>query len=786
MADLAERLAASLGNGFVVERELGGGGMSRVFLVRDETLGRHITVKLLSPELAEGVSADRFAREIRTVAQLQHPHVVPVLSAGALDGLPFYTMPYVSGESARGLVASGGNAIPVRRVVEILRDVAKALEWSHKNGVVHRDIKPDNILLTDNAAAVCDFGIAKAVRASRTPSQAPTLTAMGVSIGTPAYMAPEQALADADVDHRADVYSFGATAYELLTGQPPFADRPASSMLRAHVTELPPNLLAKRADVPAALADLVMRCLAKDPAARPASATEILAVLNDVTRPGPAMRARRVWAIGGAVALMAGAIVYGIATLQGRDTDSLPSLAVLPFRNLSGDSASEYFSDGMTEQLVSDLGRANGLRVAPRALTFAQKGSALDPAAIAANLRVALLVTGSVRRNGDRLRVEAELMDPTKGNRVWGATYDRGLDDVFLMQEEIARSIASSLKSTLTPRRSESQTTDGETYDLYLRGKHLVRNGRRRGALDSARALFQQAIARDSTFAPAWAGLSDAYLQMAEHVPPLTVLPKAKEAGRRAVQLDPTDVSAGIALANITLNFDWNWEAAEREYRRVIALHPDDPAPYLPLTFLLSASRRPDEALETETRRFALEQRREIDTLQSRIRHVRRLAQINAIAGRRAESDRALAELDRLDANSMVTHHTRAWVTLRWNPALAMSEIEIARASFKGQLPYLSHLGVIYGFAGRRDTTHRVIRELLRRAETEYVPKDQLFTLYLAAGDKRTAYRWLDRAVTERHWWLPYLNGHPMTEGVRFDPEYQRFLARIGVPPAAR
>lgn len=783
MADLAERLALSLGSGFKVQRELGGGGMARVFLVRDETLGRDITVKVLPPELAEGVSAERFAREIRTIAQLQHPHIVPVLSAGALDGLPFYTMPYVSGQSARGLL-SGGATIPLRRVVEILRDVAKALEWSHKHGVVHRDIKPDNILLTDNAAAVCDFGIAKAVSASRTPSRAPTLTGVGISIGTPAYMAPEQVLADTDADHRADLYSFGATAYELLTGHPPFAGRPAASLLRAQITEAPASLLAKRSDVPLALAQLVMRCLSKEPSGRPASAAEILSVLNDVTRPLARSRVTSPWAIG-AVLIVVAVIVIGATMRQTRGNDALPSIAVLPFRNLSGDSASEYFSDGMTEQLVSDLGRANGLRVAPRALSFAQKKSALDPRSLAEQLRVDLLVTGSVRRSGDRLRVEAELMDPAAGERVWGATYDRQLDDVFLMQEEIARSIASSLKVTLAHERSESQTTDGESYDLYLRGKHLVQFGRR-SALDSAVALFQQAVARDSTFAPAWAGLSEAYRQMAEHVTPLSVLPKAKDAARRAVQLDPTDMSAGLALANITLNFDWNWDAAEREYRRVLALHPDNPEPYQALSFFLSSSRRPDEALEVAASGFAAEKRREIDTLQARIRYLRRLAQINGVAGRREAAETALAELGRLAPNSMSTHHTRAWVSLNWNPAYAMSEIEIARATFRERLPFLSHLGVVYGFAGRRDTTRAIIRRILRRAQTEYVPKDQLFTLYLAAGDKASAYQWLHRAVEERHWWLPYLNGHPMTESVRFEPEYQRFLERIGVPAAAR
>jgi serine/threonine protein kinase/tetratricopeptide (TPR) repeat protein len=792
MRTLQEEVQNALGAGFQVERELGGGGMSRVFLVADGSLGRQVIVKVLSPELAEGVSVERFTREIRTVAQLQHPHIVPVLSAGRLAELPFYVMPFVSGRSARALVQEA-SVLPVRRVVDILRDVAKALDFAHRHGVVHRDIKPDNILLTENSATVCDFGIAKAVAAARSEPRDATLTTAGVSVGTPAYMAPEQVLGDVDVDHRADIYAFGATAYELLTGRAPFADRTPNAMLRAQVTETPTSIQSVRRDIPVTLAALVMRCLEKEPSRRPASAAELLSALENASGEHSTLPGRRPlwWGIGAVAvaALFFTAFYVGGSRSAGAST-RYPSVAVLPFTSPAGDSAAEYFSDGMTEQLVSDLSHATGLRVAPRAVTFAQKGKTEDPKDLAAKLHVELLVTGNARYSGDQLRVEVELMNARTGDRVWSDRYDRKRADVFLVQEEIARSIASALKTSLSKPRPPSQRTDAGTYDLYLRGRHFMRAspGRfvvPREPLDSAIHYFDRAIARDSSFAPAWAGLAGGYRLLAEHVVPLQVLPRAKEAARRAVQLDPTDLESGIALANVTLNFDWNWEAAEREYRRVLALHPDEPSIHMNLMQLYWAWRRYDEAIDLANRALDLELRRTTDTVAARVFWLQSVTRLHAFAGRRSEAEELLAQLLRADTSAW-THRTAGLVYLHWDAASAARHFEIARRTFGDQLPFLSHLGVAYGAAGQRDTTRRIIAELLRRSRTEYVPKDQLYSLFLSIGERREALRWLHRAADDHHWWLPYVNGGPSSESVRFEPEYQRFLARVGVPPSAR
>ena len=290
--DLRDQLQTTLGTSYTLERELGGGGMSRVFLATDTALERRVVVKVLPPDLSAGVNADRFNREILLAARLQHPHIVPVLSAGQTDGLPYYTMPFVDGEALRARLANGG-ALPIMDAINILRDVARALAYAHEHGVVHRDIKPENVLLSGGAAVVTDFGIAKALSDARGHVTGATLTQFGTSLGTPAYMAPEQVAADPDVDHRADLYAFGCMAYELLTGRAPFTGRSPQKLLVAQMAETPQPVTDLRPDTPPELARLVMQCLAKDASARPQSAAEVVRVLDVVTSSGtrPAMPA---------------------------------------------------------------------------------------------------------------------------------------------------------------------------------------------------------------------------------------------------------------------------------------------------------------------------------------------------------------------------------------------------------------------------------------------------------------------------------------------------------------
>ena len=325
MTPLREQLQATLSGSYTIERELGGGGMSKVFVAEETRLKRKVVVKVLSPELAQGISVERFEREIQTVAALQHANIVPVYAAGDTNGLPFYSMPYVEGDSLRARLSHG--PLPVGEVIGILRDVAKALAYAHQRGVVHRDIKPDNVLISGGVAVVTDFGIAKAISASRTSGGGATLTQIGTSIGTPAYMAPEQAAGDPDIDHRADIYALGAMAYELLTGQAVFANRSPQRMLAAHMSEAPKPITEVRGDLPASLAGLIMSCLAKDPGDRPQQAADIARSLETITSgnsmptmptvllggPGMLTKALAIYAVAFmAVAILARAAIVGI------------------------------------------------------------------------------------------------------------------------------------------------------------------------------------------------------------------------------------------------------------------------------------------------------------------------------------------------------------------------------------------------------------------------------------------------------------------------------------------
>src|SRR5437016_11563007 len=391
--DLRERLQTTLSDAYHLERELGGGGMSRVFLAEELALGRRVVVKVLSPDLAAGVNFERFQREILVTARLQHPHIVPVFTAGETSGLPYSTMPFVEGESLRVRLLRTG-AMPILVAVSMPRDVARALEFAHSRGVVHRDVKPDNILLTDNTATVADFGIAKALIASRVATSAAPMTERGVAIGTPQYMAPEQAAADASLDHRVDLYALGCVAYEMIAGEPPFVGRTAASLMRAHIVEAPTPIATKRADIPEALGALIERCLEKDPVDRPARAHEIIEVLDS----------------------LASAQAPG-----SRSTGSteLATIAVLPFASVSAEQESDLFADGLTDEVITDLSMIKTLRVISRQSVMRLKGSDKDMRTIARELGARYVLTGAIRRAGSSLRVTAQPVDARVDAPLW-------------------------------------------------------------------------------------------------------------------------------------------------------------------------------------------------------------------------------------------------------------------------------------------------------------------------------------------------------------------------------
>jgi len=801
--DLLNQLQASLGAGYRIERELGGGGMSRVFLATEQALERRVVIKVLPPDLALALSGERFRREIQLAAQLQHPHIVPLLTAGELPAgdatpaLPYFTMPYVEGESLRVRLARAGE-LPIGDVVHVLREVALALAYAHEHGVIHRDIKPDNVLLSGGAAMVTDFGVAKALSAS-TMAGSEALTSTGLAIGTPTYMAPEQAAGDPGTDHRADLYAFGVLAYELVTGQPPFAGRSAPAVLAAHATESVEPVIQRRPACPPALAAVIMRCLEKRPADRPQSAQEIVRQLDSLSTPsaltpagpvpsgiGPVVRGRVArYVVGAAVlaALLAVAAYWKLETGRrlfapepaGEATSAAgpaeKSIAVLPFVNMSADPENEYFSDGMTEELIAALGRVPGLRVAARSSAFAFKGKSPDVQEVGARLKVASVLEGSVRRSGSQLRLSAELVNVRDGLTIWSDTYARDLKDLFQVQDELARSIASALQIKLGGSGDRElvrpPTADLEAHTLYLQGIYQL-NRRTEESLRQAQRFFEQAIARDSTYADAWIGLGSAHLLLGDWAfeRPVDQFRLARQAARRVLALDSMSSGAHMLLGALSSE-DYDRKGAEPELRKAVSLDPANSLAQHWYAFALLALGRSEEAVAQIRSAQAL------DPLSLPIN--RSVARILAETGRDQEAIAQAKYTLSLDSTFRSTHEVLGVVYLaqgRWRDAVA--EFEADPPSARGELEFAQ------AKAGKLTPARRALDELSAFPKDKYVDPNVVTYLYLAVGDREHALRWLEKAYEDRAldrdlWPLP------IYEELRGDPRYLEVRRKMGL-----
>ena len=784
--------------------------MSRVFVAEETALGRTVVIKVLPPETAAQVSLERFKREILLAARLQHAHIVPLHSAGESNGLPYFTMPFVEGESLRIRLARHGE-LPVNDAIRILREIASALAYAHERGIVHRDIKPDNVLLSGGSAMVTDFGVAKALSASSNAEHG-GVTSLGVALGTPAYMSPEQASADPSVDHRADIYSFGVLAYELLTGQPPFAGRTPQNLLAAHVNESPEAIGKRRASLPPALAALVMRCLEKRPADRPQGAAEVVHSLDDITTPSGGMpptgaqvaatgvaapsapprtsRGQRLGARGvvvGAVAaaFLIGAPAYwlienrrsegpsaqdGAMRASGRATDER-SIAVLPFTNIGGDSAKDFFADGMADELTTALGKVPRLQVAARSAAFSYRGKQVDPKEVGARLHVSKLLEGSLSRSGNRMRLNVQLINASDGLALWSESYERQVSDVFKVQDEVARAIVGALKLTLGGTQQTLVTAGTgsiEAHDAYLQGLFYLRRHTEPN-LREAIALFERAVSKDSGYAAPWAGIATAWYFLADDwLPPRQAIPKSRAAVRRAIAIDSTSAVGHAQLGLNAAAYDWNPAAAELELRRALALDPRQTTAARDLAEIFAQRGESDSALAVLRRAVAADPI-SADAA-SNLAHT--LIQVNALDS----ADSWLRRARELDASQGERPRVRAELRIRQGRcADALVELPLSEAGGMAEALRATCEARLLGRAS--DARARVAR-LVSARKTQYVAADYIALGYIALGDRDSVFRWLDQAFEDRSGNLKGLGGW-LWDPVRFDPRFRALEKRM-------
>ncbi len=742
MPDALAVLTATLADRYAVAHELGRGGMATVYLARDTRHDRAVAIKVLEPDLAAALGAERFLREIGIAAQLSHPYIVPLIDSGKAGGLLYYVSPFVPGGSLRERLEQEGR-LPLKDALRIVEEVGAGLDYAHRHGFVHRDVKPENILFADGHALLADFGIA---RAGATPGK-PTVTEVGLALGTPEYMSPEQAAGDQNLGSESDVYSLACVLYEMLTGTPPFDAGSARATMAKQITERPRPLRALRPEAPATVGRAVERALEKSPDARFPSVAEFVAALQ------------------------------APPTDDGAPAVTPRSIAVLPFVNASSDPENEYLSDGIADELIDSLVKVDGLRVASRTSVFALKGKPQDIRAIGALLGCAVVLEGTVRKAGDRLRITAQLTSTDDGRLLWSQRYDRQLDDVFAIQEEIGRTIVGTLRATwfadLSAPAARRSTTSVKAYGLYLKGRYAW-NKRTDEGVTEAIDCFEQAIADDPNYAAAYAGLADSYSLQIDYrsVPVTEGHERAKAYARKALALDETLAEAHASLAWSVFIYDWDWEGAARGFRRAIELDPHYASARQWYAFLLASQGRLEEGVNEVLTAQQLDP--------SSISVRRSVGWAHYYARR---YDQARYHLLRAIAMNPTAAETYRILALTYTEQGDLDEAErVAREAMElpaGGSYTLATLGLVLGRAGKPDAARKVLADLEQRASEGYVSPVAFATIHLGLGEWGRALPWLERAYDERRGWMAYLRVNPILDAVRNQPELRQLVQRM-------
>ena len=749
-------LNAALAGRYVIERELGAGGMATVYLARDLRHERAVAVKVLDAGIAESLGRERFVREIRLAARLNHPHILPLYDSGEADAFLFFVMPVMEGQTVRDRLMAEGR-ISVDLAVRIASEVADALDYAHRHDVVHRDIKPENILLHEGHAIVADFGIGKALAAAS--NETGSLTQVGVTVGTPAYMSPEQASGDT-LDGRSDFFSLGCVLYEMLAGEAPFTGASTPALIASRFIHTPRAVAELRPDVPASLSRAVSQLLAREPDERPATGAMVVTTLRSADAPAPAARPER----------------HGSS-----DSRQDKSVAVLPFSNMSSAADDEYFADGITEEIINVLSQLKDLRVAARTSCFAFKGKNEDLRIVADKLGVQTVLEGSVRKSGSRLRITAQLINASDGCHLWSERFDREMTDVFALQDDIASAIGDKLELSLLGDGKPSVNRGGprhvEAYELLLRGRVLL--GLRGPSIVPAAQCFQEALALDPELAEAHALLADAQRLVAVYgmAPTSEVIPRARAAANRALSLDPRQVEALATLANIAAVFDWDWAASRAFTERALAIAPLHVRTLTESGFVgayrhgaTDASRR--HALED------LERATSIDPLNAWAFALR--AWSHSSVADHEEAVRLARHAIDLDPAAFTGRWALVWtLAAAGRDAEALDAANPALAMSGRGLRILCEMAASHARLGNRAAAESLYEEVVVRRRTGYVGWSEQAAIAASAGRIADARDLLRRGIEARESYLSF-ESCPAWQPLRADDDGRRMLDAAG------
>jgi len=740
---------ATFAGRYQIIEELGKGGMGKVYKVHDTEIKENVALKLLKPEIAaDEKTIERFKNELKYARRIGHRNVCRMYDLNKEEGTHYITMEYVPGEDLKRLIRKVGQ-LNAEKTISIAKQICEGLAEAHRLGVVHRDLKPQNIMVDEEGnARIMDFGIARTIKGKG-------ITGAGVMIGTPEYISPEQ-VEGKEVDQRSDIYSLGVILYEMVAGTAPFVGDTPLSVAVKHKTEAPRDPKQLNTQIPEDLSRIILRCMEKNREKRYQNVEELIFELKKTGK--EKLKEEKI-----------------------SETKWKNSIAVLPFTDLSAEKDQEYFCDGLAEELINALSKINELRVVARTSAFAFKGKLEDIREIGKKLSVGTVLEGSVRKSGNRLRIMAQLINVADGYHLWAERYDREMDDVFAIQDEITLAVVDNLKVKLLggekAKITKRYTNNLEAYNLFLRGQFFW-NKRTAEELQKAIMYFEQAIKKDPEYAIAYAGLANSYLVLPIYGPfnPKEAFLKARKATTKALEIDNTLAEAVSSLALLKLFDDRDWDGAEREFKRAINHNPGYVTAHTwYASECLTIRARFDEAIEEITRAL------ELDPLS--LVSNRDLGMICYYARQYDQAIKALNKTIEIDPDFIHTHGLLGLVYLEKSMyEEALSELQKEYTISKGiEATAEIWIGIVYAKTGKVKKARKILEDLIKRSKQEFVSPYFIAILYFNLKEKDKGFSWLDKAYKENDSWLNFLKVDPGFDSVRSNPRFKALLKRMGL-----